>query len=133
MGDTFGGDLKIGPWALVGGPDTDQSGYCVIDLRLKMGRRRSKSSSKRKKKKKPPPLDIISNLPSDVTRHTLSYLHLKEAVKTSVFSKTWRHKWAMRPSLAFDDTCGSSIRRIIYHVLFSHTGPVECRRFQDFN
>ncbi|XP_040364543.1 putative F-box/LRR-repeat protein At3g58920 isoform X2 [Rosa chinensis] len=91
-----------------------------------MGRRRSKSSSKRKKKKeKTFPLDKISNLPSDVIQHILSYLHFKEAVKTSVLSKAWRHKWAMLPSLAFDDTVGSSIERIVNHVLFSHTGPVD--------
>ncbi|KAM5556215.1 F-box/FBD/LRR-repeat protein [Rosa sericea] len=89
-----------------------------------MGRRRSKSSSKRKKKKTNP-LDKISNLPSDVIQHILSYLHFKEAVKTSVLSKAWRHKWAMLPSLAFDDTDGSSIERIVNHVLFSHTGPVD--------
>ncbi|XP_062024202.1 F-box/FBD/LRR-repeat protein At1g13570-like [Rosa rugosa] len=75
-------------------------------------------------------LDRISYLPSNVIDKILSCLTLKEAVRTSVFSSRWRNKWAMLSGLVFDEKCFSTENcatfvNIVYHVLLSHTVPIE--------
>ncbi|KAF8407747.1 hypothetical protein HHK36_006882 [Tetracentron sinense] len=50
-----------------------------------------------------PGLDIISNLPEHVIETILVHLPIRDAVRTSVLSHTWRYKWATTPELVFDD------------------------------
>ncbi|KDP20236.1 hypothetical protein JCGZ_08635 [Jatropha curcas] len=47
--------------------------------------------------------DMISNIPQNVTENILARLPLQEAVRTSLLSKNWRHKWKTVP-LVFDNT-----------------------------
>lgn len=74
-------------------------------------------------------LDRISNLPNDVAQHILSYLPIHEAVRTSVLSSNWRFKWAMLPSLVFDNQLDDRSRRhiesVVDQVLLLHLGPVD--------
>ena len=80
-------------------------------------------------------LDRISNLPGGVIQKILSYLPIREAVRTSVLSSNWRCKWAMLPRLVFDDqkidvTRKSRRRRttfvsIVDRVLLLQIGPVD--------
>lgn len=74
-------------------------------------------------------LDRISNLPGHVVEQILSFLPIKEAVRTSVLSTKWRYKSAMLPHLVFDNHCVSahslvSFVNIVDHVLLLHIGPV---------
>ncbi|KAL6213228.1 hypothetical protein ACLB2K_012675 [Fragaria x ananassa] len=67
-------------------------------------------------------LDRISNFPNDVTDKILSFLTLKEAVRTSVLSSVWKDKWAMLSGLVFDEKCFSTDNcetfvNIVYHFL----------------
>ncbi|CAI0459214.1 unnamed protein product [Linum tenue] len=47
-------------------------------------------------------MDILSNLPPDVTDHILTLLPIKEAAKTSLLSQKWRHRWRTIPHLVLD-------------------------------
>jgi hypothetical protein len=46
--------------------------------------------------------DRISCLPGHLTDQILSFLPIKEAVRTSVLSSKWRKKWYTIPNLVFD-------------------------------
>ncbi|KAM5571507.1 hypothetical protein ABKV19_011880 [Rosa sericea] len=80
-------------------------------------------------------LDRISNLPGGVIQKILSYLPIREAVRTCVLSSNWRCKWAMLPRLVFDDhqigTTSKARRRkttfvsIVDRVLLLQIGPVD--------
>ncbi|KAM5571511.1 F-box/FBD/LRR-repeat protein [Rosa sericea] len=70
-------------------------------------------------------LDRISNLENDITLKIFSYLSIKEAARTSVLSKNWRHKWIVLPCLVFDDENGLSTETIVSHVLLLHNGPID--------
>ncbi|CAN1833826.1 F-box/FBD/LRR-repeat protein At1g13570 [Linum perenne] len=45
---------------------------------------------------------IFGKLPADVISLVLTFLPIKEAVKTSILSKQWRHRWRSIPQLVFD-------------------------------
>lgn len=90
-----------------------------------MPRKPPKSSLMGKKKKKKMELDRISNLPTGVSHQILSYLPIKEAVRTSVLSTNWRNKWTKLPCLVFDDKHGCITKRVVDHVLLLHRGRIE--------
>ncbi|KAK9933748.1 hypothetical protein M0R45_020924 [Rubus argutus] len=82
-------------------------------------------------------LDKISNLPCGVTQQILSFLPIREAVRTSILSSNWRHKWAKLPHLVFDDQYVSDshgrmtkqiFETIVDHVLLVHSGPIDTFR-----
>jgi hypothetical protein len=88
--------------------------------------------------------DRISCLPGHVIDQILSYLPIREAVRTSVLSSEWRNKWYTLPNLVFDIRCVSNIEaiedpsifiskllRIVDHVLLLHSGPIN--KFQLFD
>ncbi|KAM5572639.1 F-box/FBD/LRR-repeat protein [Rosa sericea] len=50
-------------------------------------------------------MDRISNLPVDVTHRILCKLSIKEAVRTTVLSRNWKHNCDMLPHVVFDDRC----------------------------
>ncbi|CAK8569933.1 unnamed protein product [Lathyrus sativus] len=76
--------------------------------------------------------DRISCLPDHVIDHILSYLPIREAVRTSVLSKIWRNNWHTLPNLVFDNEYKgtsnvvneSTIVKIVDHVLLVHSGPI---------
>jgi hypothetical protein len=47
--------------------------------------------------------DLISNLPKHIIGCILSFLPAKEAVRTSILSKTWNNVWTFISELKFDD------------------------------
>ncbi|XP_059290381.1 F-box/FBD/LRR-repeat protein At1g13570-like [Lycium ferocissimum] len=75
---------------------------------------------------KRPAADRISSLPCDVLEKILGCLPLHYAVRTSVLSREWRYKWAVRSELMFDDNVdkGLFLKTIIYQVLLLHQGPL---------
>ncbi|KAL7110874.1 hypothetical protein ACP275_05G053500 [Erythranthe tilingii] len=48
-------------------------------------------------------MDMISDLPKHILHRILYFLSQKEAVRTSVLSKSWRNIWCTRPNLDFSD------------------------------
>ncbi|CAN1795400.1 F-box/FBD/LRR-repeat protein At1g13570 [Linum perenne] len=72
----------------------------IDELNLKVWSLIDRGSSKSAKKNAS---DGICSLPDSIIEHILSFLPLKEAVRTSVLSKSWNHKWVNRPALVFDD------------------------------
>ncbi|KAL8489615.1 hypothetical protein ACS0TY_025505 [Phlomoides rotata] len=56
------------------------------------------SSNKRNKEM---PIDRLSELPDSLLVRILSFLYMKEAVRTSVLSKRWKFLWAELPKLEF--------------------------------
>ncbi|RHN77020.1 putative F-box domain, leucine-rich repeat domain, L domain-containing protein [Medicago truncatula] len=88
--------------------------------------------------------DRISCLPGHVIDQILSYLPIREAVKTSVLSSEWRNKWHTLPNIVFDLNCVSNIEaikdpsifmskllRIVDHVLLLHSGPINKFQLSD--
>ncbi|MCH95044.1 F-box/LRR-repeat protein [Trifolium medium] len=47
------------------------------------------------------PTDRISGLPDDILCHILSFIPTKQAIFTSILSKTWIHLWRHVPALYF--------------------------------
>ncbi|XP_030517040.1 putative F-box/LRR-repeat protein At3g44810 [Rhodamnia argentea] len=45
----------------------------------------------------------LCDLPDGLLHHILSFLPLKDVVRTGVLSKKWRNLWAFVPNLAFDE------------------------------
>ncbi|RWR88199.1 F-box protein [Cinnamomum micranthum f. kanehirae] len=45
--------------------------------------------------------DRISNLPDEILVHILSFLRMKDAVRTSILANRWRYLWTWNPSLDF--------------------------------
>lgn len=58
--------------------------------------------------------DWLSNLPTDILRHILSYLDNAEVVKTGLLSRRWRYIWASVPCLNFDFRPFRKERLLIY-------------------
>ncbi|KAL3726391.1 hypothetical protein ACJRO7_031305 [Eucalyptus globulus] len=78
--------------------------------------------------------DRISELPKHIAEEILSRLPIKQAGRTSVLSRKWRHKWRSIPRLVFDDQCTGKnvygqplqkLAKIIDRVLLLHTGPIQ--------
>ncbi|XP_018715892.2 F-box/FBD/LRR-repeat protein At1g13570 [Eucalyptus grandis] len=78
--------------------------------------------------------DRISELPKHIAEEILSRLPIKQAGRTSVLSRKWRHKWRSIPRLVFDDQCTrknvygqplQNLAKIIDRVLLLHTGPIQ--------
>jgi hypothetical protein len=111
--------------------------YVCLNIK---GRKRSKSTPQEVIDVEP---DRISSLPGHVIDCILSYLPIKEAVRTSVLSNTWRNKWYTLPNLVFDKHCVSHVSsedplvieneflKIVDHVLSVHSGPINMFKFRD--
>ncbi|XP_071736579.1 F-box/FBD/LRR-repeat protein At1g13570-like [Rutidosis leptorrhynchoides] len=81
--------------------------------------------------------DIISSLPQNIIETILTFMPIRDAVRTSILSKKWRFCWMTMPKLVFDydlvrvlsDGRGnrhltkSKLVNAIFHVLFIHNGP----------
>ncbi|CAI0458667.1 unnamed protein product [Linum tenue] len=81
--------------------------------------------------------DRISNLPDGAIERILVFLPIKDAAKTSLLSRDWRHRWRSIPQLVFDDRfaplpeeddCGNiaddgkDVVLKIYEALLTHDG-----------
>ncbi|CAL1392440.1 unnamed protein product [Linum trigynum] len=81
--------------------------------------------------------DRISNLPDGAIERILVFLPIKDAAKTSLLSRDWRHRWRSIPQLVFDDrfaplpeedSCGNiaddgkDVVLKIYEALLTHDG-----------
>ncbi|CAN1332844.1 F-box/FBD/LRR-repeat protein At1g13570 [Linum perenne] len=74
----------------------------------------------------------ISKLPADVISLILTFLPIKESVRTSILSKQWRHLWRSVPQLVFDEHFADAelnessevMLIIIYQALLVHEGPI---------
>ncbi|KAG1326526.1 F-box/FBD/LRR-repeat protein [Cocos nucifera] len=73
---------------------------------------------------------MISSLPKDILDKILISLPLKDAIRTSFLSRTWRHAWASMPELLFiDDSIPSTYLNanfllFVDRVLLLHKGPI---------
>ncbi|XP_071740029.1 F-box/FBD/LRR-repeat protein At1g13570-like [Rutidosis leptorrhynchoides] len=79
--------------------------------------------------------DIISSLPLNIIETILTFMPIRDAVKTSILSKKWRYCWMTMPKLIFDQnqvhgynynyrhSVKSKLVSAIFHVLFIHSGP----------
>ncbi|KAK1373300.1 FBD domain-containing protein [Heracleum sosnowskyi] len=78
--------------------------------------------------------DIISNLPRNIQETILCVMPLRDAVRTSILSTKWRHRWTTIPHLKFDFGFVESIWdqelkafkfvTVINKVLLLHNGPI---------
>ncbi|XP_071739447.1 F-box/FBD/LRR-repeat protein At1g13570-like [Rutidosis leptorrhynchoides] len=80
-------------------------------------------------------LDIISSLPENIIETILSLMPIRDALRTSILSKRWKHCWMTMPKLVFDDNLvqeffvgGRLVKyklvNAIFHVLLMHSGPM---------
>ncbi|XP_071708767.1 F-box/FBD/LRR-repeat protein At1g13570-like [Rutidosis leptorrhynchoides] len=81
-------------------------------------------------------LDRISNLPQNIIPHILTFLPIRDALRTSIFSRHWRYKWTNIPKLFIDQDLiirekkvtflseKIKLTNIIFHILLQHTGPI---------
>ncbi|OMO52666.1 hypothetical protein CCACVL1_29125 [Corchorus capsularis] len=84
---------------------------------------------------KPGKSDRISDLPWDVLNSIIVHLPLRDAARTSVLSRKWRHKWTSLSQFVIDDKCfpyslpdkarWGEVRRIFDQVRSNHSGPIE--------
>ncbi|XP_024633171.1 F-box/FBD/LRR-repeat protein At1g13570 isoform X2 [Medicago truncatula] len=89
--------------------------------------------------------DRISWLPGHVTDQIMSYLPIRDAVRTSVLSRNWRKKWYTLPNLVLDRQCVSAeasqdplviepkFSKMVDHVLLLHSGPINMFKFCNYD
>ncbi|KAI7742903.1 LOW QUALITY PROTEIN: hypothetical protein M8C21_031328, partial [Ambrosia artemisiifolia] len=73
--------------------------------------------------------DRISNLPDDIIHCILSFLDLKEAIRTSTLSPKWEHKWKKIRDLNFNSgtfrTIIPSFWKFVEHALSHRSNDVD--------
>jgi hypothetical protein len=67
----------------------------------------------------------LGDLPEEVLRHILSFLPTKDAVRTSVLSKSWEYRWTSIPNLDFHWELPSPAKR---RLLMNFVERVLCLR-----
>lgn len=71
--------------------------------------------------------DRISMLPREIQEIILCFLPIRDAVRTSILSKDWRHCWTMIPHRIFDRQFFSNKNKFVSamnEVLLLHNGPI---------
>ncbi|XP_078153503.1 F-box/FBD/LRR-repeat protein At1g13570-like [Carex rostrata] len=75
--------------------------------------------------------DYISKLPDNIQEKILAELSLKEAVRTSILSRTWKDSWTSLPNLVFPDfpfeeeSTEPRLIELVDKVLRVHRGPIQ--------
>lgn len=77
-------------------------------------------------------LDVISDLPKNITEKILMCLPLQDAARMSILSSKWRYEWITLPHLIFDEDFFDAFAEeqlsisvtTIYQVLLQHKGPI---------
>ncbi|KAF5206804.1 F-box/FBD/LRR-repeat protein [Thalictrum thalictroides] len=75
-------------------------------------------------------LDMISNLPQEVTDEILKRLPIRDVVKTSVLSTKWRYRWNSITELVFDHGSIEEVQykedlvKVVNNVLLLHNNAV---------
>ncbi|XP_077226237.1 F-box/FBD/LRR-repeat protein At1g13570-like [Tasmannia lanceolata] len=102
------------------------------------------NSSSKRERRLVSDLDLISNLPGYVLDKILVHLPIKDAVRTSILSRNWRHKWVTIPEIVFDmrsrpdnepdypTITDLTCAKIVYQFLLQHRGPIhkfECSNY----
>ncbi|KAG9440682.1 hypothetical protein H6P81_020847 [Aristolochia fimbriata] len=88
--------------------------------------------------------DLLSNLPGPLIEEILNWLPLRDAVRTSILSRAWRHHWKTIRRLDFDlrdpdsylEKPGELLLSVIDHVLSQRSGSIEefdCRIFSEIS
>ncbi|CAO2211149.1 unnamed protein product [Urochloa humidicola] len=77
------------------------------------------SSPRRKLRPPPPPPGAVEYLPPEILQQFLSFLPLRNAVRTSTVSRAWRRLWESAPGLALEWRPGTDAG-----VLARYSGPV---------
>ncbi|KAL0888743.1 hypothetical protein Bca101_012726 [Brassica carinata] len=68
-------------------------------------------------------VDIISSMPHEILHHILSFIPTRDAIRTSVLSRGWRHVWCNTPCLHFDNLGIEEMSRNIIQTLSSYKAP----------
>lgn len=78
--------------------------------------------------------DLISDLPQIIIESILTWLPIREAVRTSVLSSKWRYRWTTITHLVFDEKCATlcndralvedKLIKFITRALLLHEGPI---------
>ncbi|XP_057444868.1 F-box/FBD/LRR-repeat protein At3g14710-like [Lotus japonicus] len=68
----------------------------------------------RKRRKSNKGQDMISDLPDFITGRILSFLPTRDAVRTSVLSKSWKRRWTFITVLHFEDRHSKKIRKTFF-------------------
>ncbi|MCL7050309.1 hypothetical protein MKW94_000482, partial [Papaver nudicaule] len=71
-------------------------------------------------------LDRISDLPDNIIHHILSFLLIKDVIRTSFLSKRWRYIWTSVPTLEFDGLVFSpktKFTNFVDSVILHRSGP----------
>ncbi|XP_017245481.1 F-box/FBD/LRR-repeat protein At1g13570 [Daucus carota subsp. sativus] len=107
----------------------------TFSLQRRMEKSRIRKSARFKK-------DIISELPQNLKETILCLLPIRDAVRTAILSRDWRHCWTTIPQLAFDDIFLDSVWdnylehfhdeelkmlkfvSVINKVILLHNGPI---------
>ncbi|CAO2207055.1 unnamed protein product [Urochloa humidicola] len=89
------------------------------------------SSPRRKPLPPPPPPGAVDSLPQEILQQVLSFLPLRDAVRTSAVSRAWRRLWESAPGLALEWRPGTDAA-VADGVLARYSGPVRSFDF-DFD
>ncbi|KAG9154460.1 hypothetical protein Leryth_020493 [Lithospermum erythrorhizon] len=78
--------------------------------------------------------DRISNLPNNVEEKILMCLPTRDAVRTCIFSRKWRHVWTKIPQFVLDQQFWENVdkqhsaeiklSKILYQLFLHHDGPI---------
>ncbi|KAK1375079.1 F-box/FBD/LRR-repeat protein [Heracleum sosnowskyi] len=92
--------------------------FCIHSLEM----RKRRFSEKKK--------DVISDMPQNIKDTILTKLPIRDAVRTSILSTTWKYQWAHMTQLVFDKYCvpqpftRETFINFMMHCLLLHDGPI---------
>ncbi|CAL5012891.1 unnamed protein product [Urochloa decumbens] len=90
--------------------------------------KKMEASPPRRKLRPPPPPGAVDSLPPEILQQVLSFLPLRDAVRTSAVSRAWRRLWESAPGLALEWRPGTDAA-VADGVLARYSGPVRSFEF----